>query len=200
MAQAPTRPISVVIAALGGQGGGVLSNWLVETAEASDYLAQATSVPGVAQRTGATFYYIELFPETEARASGREPVLALMPIPGDIDIVMASELAEAGRAVQRGFITRERTTVIASSHRDYAITETMALGDGRADPGAITSIVEQVAKRYIAFDMAQLAERTESVISSVLLGALAGSGVLPFERDAYETVIRKTGLAVGTCS
>ena len=56
------RPIKLTIAALGGQGGGVLADWLIEIAEAEDYIAQSTSVPGVAQRTGATIYYLEFFP------------------------------------------------------------------------------------------------------------------------------------------
>ena len=112
-----SRPIKLTIAALGGQGGGVLANWLVEIAAAQGYLAQSTSVPGVAQRTGATIYYLEFFPRTEAERVGREPIMALMPVPGDVDCVVASELAEAGRAIQRGLVSSDRTTLIASSHR-----------------------------------------------------------------------------------
>ena len=49
----------VLIAALGGEGGGVLADWLVQCAQHAGLVAQATSVPGVAQRTGSTSYYIE---------------------------------------------------------------------------------------------------------------------------------------------
>jgi len=117
------RPIKLCVAALGGQGGGVLADWLVEIAEAEGYLAQSTSVPGVAQRTGATIYYLEFFPRTAAERAGREPVMALMPVPGDVDCVVASELVEAGRAIQRGLVDPERTTLIASSHRSYSVAE-----------------------------------------------------------------------------
>ena len=48
------RTLKLTIAALGGQGGGVLTDWLIAIAEANDYIVQSTSVPGVAQRTGAT--------------------------------------------------------------------------------------------------------------------------------------------------
>jgi indolepyruvate ferredoxin oxidoreductase beta subunit len=48
------RPVSILIAALGGQGGGVLTDWIVGAAEHAGLPAQATSIPGVAQRTGAT--------------------------------------------------------------------------------------------------------------------------------------------------
>ncbi|MGA8939559.1 MAG: hypothetical protein WB439_10375, partial [Acidobacteriaceae bacterium] len=54
------KPISIAIFAIGGQGGGVLADWIVQLAELQGWAAQATSVPGVAQRTGATIYYIEL--------------------------------------------------------------------------------------------------------------------------------------------
>src|SRR5437016_10367292 len=102
---AEVRPITIAVVALGGEGGGVLADWIVDLAEHNGYLAQATSVPGVAQRTGSTIYYLEMFPEAAARAAGQEPVFALMPVPGEVDVVVASELMEAGRAVQRGFVT-----------------------------------------------------------------------------------------------
>ena len=57
------RPISLLLCALGGEGGGVLSQWLVDVAREAGYAAQATSIPGVAQRTGATTYYIEVLPQ-----------------------------------------------------------------------------------------------------------------------------------------
>src|ERR1700722_20766828 len=127
------KAITIAILAMGGEGGGVLADWIVDLAEHSGYRAQTTSVPGVAQRTGSTMYYVELFPEEAIRAAGKEPVLALMPVPGELDIVLASELMEAGRAVQRGFVSPDRTTLIASTNRVYSMTEKTAMGDGRVD-------------------------------------------------------------------
>ena len=57
------QPIKIAIFAMGGEGGGVLADWIVDMGEANGWVAQTTSVPGVAQRTGATIYYVELFPE-----------------------------------------------------------------------------------------------------------------------------------------
>lgn len=192
------RPIRLCIAALGGQGGGVLTDWLIEIAEAEGYLAQSTSVPGVAQRTGATIYYLEFFPRAEAERVGRDPVMALMPVPGDVDCVVASELVEAGRAIQRGLVDPEKTTLIASSHRAYSIFEKIALGQGAANEAELTALIRRQAKRLILFDMNAVAEQHHSVISSVLLGALCGRGVLPFGRQAFEAAIRKSGIAVET--
>jgi indolepyruvate ferredoxin oxidoreductase, beta subunit len=192
------RPIKLTIAALGGQGGGVLATWLVQVAEAEGYLAQSTSVPGVAQRTGATIYYLEFFPRAPAERAGREPVMAMMPATGDVDCVVASELAEAGRALQRGLITPDRTTLIASSHRTYTISEKSAMGHGVADADELAKLLRSQAKRVIMFDMDALAQEHKSVISSALLGAICGGNVLPFRQEAFAQVIKNSGISVAT--
>lgn len=187
------RPITVTIAALGGQGGGVVSDWLIDTARRAGYVAQATSVPGVAQRTGATIYYLEFFPVSALPADQRRPVFALMPNPGDVDVVIASEIMEAGRAMQRGLVT-DRTTLITSSHRIYAIQEKSHMGDGRADSIPVRDLARARAKQYIEFDMQAMAEANGSVISAAMLGALCGSGVLPFAVEHYLAAIRSSGI------
>jgi indolepyruvate ferredoxin oxidoreductase, beta subunit len=191
-------PFKLAIAALGGQGGAVLTGWLVEIAEANDYLVQTTSVPGVAQRTGATLYYLEFFARAGLKSDGREPVMALMPVAGDVDCVVAAELAEAGRSMARGLVTPGRTTLIASSHREFTIGERSAMGRSVATGGELIEIARNEAKRFILFDMAAMAAKHESVISAVLLGAIAGGAVLPFRKDAYVAAIRQSGLAVAT--
>ncbi|CAM3357129.1 indolepyruvate oxidoreductase subunit beta family protein [Paracidovorax anthurii] len=189
------EPIKIAILAMGGEGGGVLADWIVDLGEANGWFAQTTSVAGVAQRTGATIYYVELFPGAD-RPGARLPVLAQAPMPGDVDIVMASELMEAGRAVQRGFVTRDRTTLIGSTHRVYSIAEKMAMGDGRVDGDALLEQARRAARIFIGFDMAAAAERTGSVISAVLFGALCGSGTLPFNRQQFEQTIERGGVGV----
>lgn len=190
------RPLSVAILAVGGQGGGVLTKWLVDTAEANGYIAQSTFVAGVAQRTGATVYCVEMFSKDRAQALGRQPVFTPYPVPGDVDLVVVGEMAETGRAIQKGFVTPNITTLIASSHRIYSIQEKEALGDGIVDQAPVARVAQKVAKQFICFDMAAAAEETGSVISSVLLGAIAGAGALPFDRNAYEATIRESGRAV----
>ena len=196
MTAAAPRPITIAILAMGGEGGGVLAEWIVDLAEHGGYIAQMTSVPGVAQRTGATNYYVELFPKSATTSNTGPPVLGLTPVPGDVDIVIASELMEAGRAVQRGLVTPDRTTFIVSTNRVYAMTEKIAMADGRVDSGALLDGCRTAAKRLIAGDMAQLAELTGSMISSVLFGALAGANALPMQRMAFEAAIRRGGVGV----
>ena len=154
-----TRPLTIAIFAMGGEGGGVLADWIIDLAEHSGYIAQLTSVPGVAQRTGATNYYLEIF--RKPANGGREPVMGLLPMPGDIDVVIASELMEAGRAIQRGLVTPDRTTLIASTNRVFSMTERTAMADGRVDETALFEGCRSAAKSFHAFDMAALADATE---------------------------------------
>jgi indolepyruvate ferredoxin oxidoreductase beta subunit len=189
------QPIKIAILAMGGEGGGVLADWIVSLGEANGCFAQTTSVPGVAQRTGATIYYVELMPGAD-RPGAKPPVLALMPLPGDVDVVLCSELMEAGRAVQRGLVTPDRTTLVTSTHRVYSIAEKSAMGDGRVDSDVLLQNARGAARKLVAFDMAAAAEQAGSVISAVLFGALCGTGALPFTREQFEATIERGGVGV----
>lgn len=183
--------VKLAIMAVGGQGGGVLTNWIIDLAERNGYAAQATSVAGVAQRTGATIYYVEMLPESD-----RQPVFSLSPAEGDVDILIAAEMMEAGRAIMRGFVTADRTTLIASSHRALAVSEKIAPGSGLADSAAVRKAAEESARRFVAFDMEEMARQAGSVVSASLFGALAGSGALPFDAETYRETIRASGRGV----
>ena len=187
------RPITILIAALGGEGGGVMADWLIDAATKSGFPAQSTSIPGVAQRTGATTYYLEIFPVERAKLGGREPVLSLTPSPGNVDLMVASELIEAGRAMQNGYVSPERTTLIASTHRIYATIEKMQMADGRFDSERVLAAARELAKNSVLFDMRKLAQESGTVINAVLFGAMAGAGALPFARQACEEAIRRGG-------
>jgi indolepyruvate ferredoxin oxidoreductase, beta subunit len=189
----PDRPMTILIAALGGEGGGVMAEWLIDAATRCGFPAQSTSIPGVAQRTGATTYYLEIFPAKTEQLNGRVPVLSLTPSPGNVDIMVASELVEAGRAMLNGYVSPERTTLIASTHRIYATVEKMQMADGRFDSARVIEAGKQLAKQAVLFDMRELAQESGTVINAVLFGAMVGCGVLPMPRDACEQSIRRGG-------
>lgn len=183
--------IKLAVMAVGGQGGGVLGGWIEALARANGYAAQATSVAGVAQRTGATIYYIEMAPLAE-----RTPVFSLMPAAGDVDVLIAAEMMEAGRAIMRGFVTPDRTVLIGSTHRALAVSEKMVPGDGIASSDEVRAAIGVAARRSVLFDMDRVAIENGSVISASLFGALAGSGALPFPEAAFEEAIRAGGTGV----
>ncbi len=192
--------IKLAVLAVGGQGGGVITDWIVDVAEANGWYAQATSVPGVAQRTGATIYYVEMVPEVDDAGNGGTPVLSLMPAPGDVDIVLAAELMEAGRAMQRGLVTSDRTTLIASTDRTLAVIEKVVPGSGIGDSEAVLEAARAASKRFLGADLDRLAVASGSVISASLFGALAGSEALPFPLDSFEKTVAADGGKRGEAS
>src|ERR1051326_7640213 len=88
--------LSLLIPAVGGQGGGVLSEWIVDAALRAGFPTHGTSIPGVAQRTGSTTYYVELYSER----GGEEPAFSLYPVPGALDALVAPEFMEVGRMIE----------------------------------------------------------------------------------------------------
>ena len=195
MAKDTPRPITLLIAAMGGEGGGVLTSWIVSAARKAGYPVQATSIPGVAQRTGATTYHIEMVPAAAGKAE-RRPVLGLSPGVGDVDLVVASELMEAGRAIAGGFVTSDRTTTIASLSRSYLVTERMAMGDGRYNHPKLVAAVEKNSKQSLLLDLEAISRESGAMINAVMLGAIAGADALPIPAEAFEAAIRADGKAV----
>jgi indolepyruvate ferredoxin oxidoreductase beta subunit len=188
-----TQPITLLICALGGEGGGVLTEWLVDTALHAGYAAQATSIPGVAQRTGATTYYIEVFPLALSELGGKRPVFSLNPVPGALDAMISSELLETARQIGHGLASPDRTLVISSSARSLTTMERMQMADGRIDPADLVKLVQQFSRAHQVFDMSAIAKESGTVVSAVMLGAIAGSGLFPFQRGDYEAVVKSGG-------
>ena len=190
MTSSAPRPISVLIAALGGQGGGVLTDWIVASAEHAGLAAQATSIPGVAQRTGATTYYLEVHPVAAGPGAPR-PVFSLYPTPGDVDVIIASEFLEAGRTLELDYASPERTILVASTHRLFAIGERTVLGDGVFPAERLREAARALTRRTVAFDALAAARAAGSEVNAVLLGAFAATGALPIPDSAYEAAIRE---------
>jgi indolepyruvate ferredoxin oxidoreductase beta subunit len=188
-----SQPLSILLCALGGEGGGVLAEWLVDAARRAGYPAQATSIPGVAQRTGATTYYLEFSPVPASALGGRRPVFGLNPLPGRLDLLVSSELLETARQIGNGLASATHTRVITSSSRTLTTAEKMQMGDGRQDDAALLAVVRQHSQQHHVLDMAQLTREAGTVVSAVMLGCIAASGVLPFGRAVFEDVVRGEG-------
>jgi indolepyruvate ferredoxin oxidoreductase beta subunit len=107
--------------------------------------------------------------------------------------MVASELVEAGRAMVNGFVSPDRTTLVASTHRIYATAEKMQMADGRYDSERVSKAAQELAHQSLLFDMRKLAQESGTVINAVLFGAMAGSGVLPLSREVCEESIRQGG-------
>ncbi|MDH5771560.1 MAG: 2-oxoacid:acceptor oxidoreductase family protein [Rhodospirillaceae bacterium] len=187
------RPFTLLIGALGGEGGGVLTGWIVSACESAGLPVQATSIPGVAQRTGATTYYIEIWPE---QLTDKRPIFSLSPAPGEVDVVATTELVEAGRAIASGFVTPERTALIASNHRVYTTFEKMAPGDGRYDDERIVAAINARAKKHVLINMDRIASENRTRINAVMLGVLSTAGILPIGANLLRDAIKAGGKSV----
>jgi indolepyruvate ferredoxin oxidoreductase beta subunit len=184
--------ISLLIPAVGGQGGGVLSEWVVDAGLEDGLRVHGTSIPGVAQRTGSTTYYVEL----HTGRDGGEPAFSLYPVPGALDVLVAPEFLEVGRMIELGFVSPARTTVIASTHRLYSIHEKIATGRAIYPHEGLQRAAQSAARRLVAFDALALAREHGTEANAVLLGALAGSGVVPISESAFRMAIERRGVAV----
>jgi indolepyruvate ferredoxin oxidoreductase beta subunit len=191
-----SRPITLLVCALGGEGGGVLSEWLFELALQCGHSAQSTSIPGVAQRTGATTYYVEVCPLPDRDLQSRRPVFSLNPVPGAIDLLVSSELLETVRQIGLGMASAERSVVVSSTSRALTVAEKMQMADGRLSDEALLATVQRHCREAEVFDMASLARSTGTAVSAVLFGAIAATGLLPFPRLAFEDTIRRSGKGV----
>ena len=178
----------ILILALGGEGGGTLTEWVVEAGLACGWPIQATSIPGVAQRTGATSYYIECLPRNLAHGEIAPP-MCLAPLAGDLDLIVSSELLETARAIERGLSHPQRTQIISSTARSLTTQERIHMQDGRFDAQSIEQTARQACADLQLLDMTALARANGTVVSSVMFGALVGSGVLPLPRPICEKVL-----------
>lgn len=186
------RPLTLVFAALGGEGGGLLTDWIVDACTEAGLLVQATSIPGVAQRTGSTTYYMEIMcPPAEG-----EPLFGLYPAPGYVDMAVATDLVEAGRLVEKGYVTPDRTTLIASTHRVFAMSEKTAMGDGIFHAPRIVDAARRFARHLVLRDFAVAARNESSAVNALLLGAMSADAQFPVEPAALEHAIRARGVAV----
>ena len=145
------------------------------------------------QRTGATTYYVEVFPVPLSRLGGRIPVFSLYPVPGALDILVSSELLETVRQIGNGMASPRRTQVVSSSSRTLTTNERMQLGDGRMDTAALAEVVRRYSRVHHLFDMAAVTRDSGTVVSAVMFGALAATGVLPLSRADCEAAIRAGG-------
>ena len=186
------RPICMLVGALGGQGGGVLVDWLVDAARKAGYHAQGSSTPGVAQRTGATTYYFELFPEKNPE---KTPIFTFFPGSDDLDLMVAMEPTEAGRAIERGFVTKF-TTVLSATDRVYSTAEKVSAGDGRINIVPVISAIEKASKKLVQLDLSELSSGTSARGNAIVLGAIIGSGILPLTADECRDSIKSKNVAV----
>jgi indolepyruvate ferredoxin oxidoreductase beta subunit len=108
-----------------------------------------------------------------------------MPVEGGVDVVVATELLEAARMVERGFVSPDRTFVLASTHRALTVPEKSARGDGALDGEPLLKAIEARSRARFLFDLAAACREAGAFVSAVVLGAIAGLEVLPIDKESF---------------
>ena len=188
--------IKILIPAVGGQGGGVLTEWLIQAFQLEGYMCQAIGLPGLSQRGGSTTYYLEVHPTKVS--SNATVMFSQYPVPGDVDVILAQEFLELGRVLEEGYGS-EKTTIVASTHRIFSALEKMPISSGIYSDAKLEKIANEFSKEFIGFNALKLAKSNgldEMGINAILLGALAASGVLPVGEVSHHKAIEGLGIAV----
>ncbi|MCX7642785.1 MAG: indolepyruvate oxidoreductase subunit beta family protein [Armatimonadetes bacterium] len=188
-----TTPITVLVAAVGGQGGQLFSQWLFDAAKEAGFYPTGVGLPGLSQREGATVYYLEFFAEPEATA-----LFSPFPEKGKVQVLIGLELLELLRAVREGYLA-EDGVIIGSTHRVLTTDEKLPIWGNFVTSEQVLPILRQRSKQCVAFDAVQaakLAGLSELAANAILFGALASSGALPFPVEAFRRAIEHYGIAV----
>lgn len=183
------RARRVLIGTVGGQGGGVLSQWLVSGLLKAGWNARSTGLLGLSQRAGTVTYYCEAYP-----GIATEFVPSMYATPGDVDLVLAQELLELGRILSQGFAS-EDASIVGNSARYLTTREKMPAENGIYDYKIIEKAVRCLAPdRHYVFDAQKHAvEAGLSPLSSnaVLLGAAVASPAFSLSPATFIEAIKE---------
>ncbi len=188
--------IKILIPAVGGQGGGVLTEWLVQLFLIEGFEVQGVGLPGLSQRGGSTIYYLESYSKVEPDA--KPIIFSQYPLPGDIDIILAQEFLELGRVLELGYGS-DKTTIVSSTHRIYSTLEKMPLSSGIYSDENLHKLANAFSSRFVGLDALALAKERgmdELAINAILLGALGASEALPIAEASFLKAISQVGVAV----
>lgn len=176
--------------AFGAGGGAVLSDWLFDTAVRAGHSAQSTSLSRDPQAAGPGSYCVEISPVPDAALAGHRLAFSADTAPAGIDLLLSGELLDTLRQVAAGRVSPERTWVLSATSRALAVAGQRPAADERTNSAAVLATLAHHARATELLNLVEMARRADTVVPAVALGAVAASGVLPFERRAYEDTIR----------
>lgn len=195
--QSTSDIIKILIPAVGGQGGGVMTEWLVTAFLNSGFEVQSISLPGLAQRGGSTAYYIEAY-KADTTSSNSQLIFSQYPIPGDIDIILCQEFLELGRVLEQGYGSK-KTCIISSTHRIYSTPEKLPVSSGIFSDDKLHNLAIEFSSRFIGLDVKQIAKQNgmdDLAINAILFGALGASKSIALRSYNLRTAIESVGIAV----
>jgi len=167
----------VYFTGVGGQGTLLATSVLAEAAILAGYHAVTSEIHGMAQRGGVV-------ESTVMIGDVKSPIIS----DGEADILLGFEPVETYRAMRK---CSAHSVVI--SNTVPVMPYDVAIGKA-AYPNVekLFDFIQSRVKKLFTVDARALAEQAGALLSAnkVVLGALAGSNVLPIPREAFEETIR----------
>ena len=171
-------PLNLIIAGVGGQGN-ILASQIVATAGIKEGLyVTVGETYGASQRGGPVMSHI--------RFSARAQCGPLIP-EGEADIIVGLEPIEALRII--GDFGNPRTRVIVSPRPIYPIW----VLSGQATYPPVEDVLQRLGASLAEVNVVQAIKEGETGLAAnvVIVGALAGSRMLPIEIKNFEESIRE---------
>jgi indolepyruvate ferredoxin oxidoreductase beta subunit len=170
------KKISIVLTGIGGQGVITAANILGKAAVKANVHVYVSEIHGMAQRGGAVVCTVRM-------GDVESPLLPS----GTADVLLSMEPVEALRNIC--YVNKNTTVITAVTP---VIPFTVAVG-GETYP-KVDDIFKEIHKHAQLYkvDATEIAKNAGAVITknSVMLGALAASGILPFSSDILlETIL-----------
>ncbi len=190
--------LKILIPAVGGQGGGVLTEWFVQAFFLEGFEVQGIGLPGLSQRGGSTVYYLEAHPKINS--DEKQIIFSQYPVPGDVDVILAQEFLELGRVLEQGYGS-DKTTIVTSTHRIYSTLEKMPISSGIFSDENLRKLAINFSSKFIGFNALDIAKENgmdELGVNAILFGALGASDTLPISEATYLKAIEQAGVAVGS--
>ena len=175
-----SEELNIILAGVGGQGNVRGAQILGTAAVKAGYRARVSDVYGIAQRGGPVLSHVRI---------GRE-IYGSMVEEHRADVVVGLEPMEALRATSR--FLKPGGTVILSTRPIYPVE----VNTGKASYpklGEILAVIGKASKKIVTLDATQVAEEAGIPIAAniVVLGALAGLGILPFSEGVLKEAIKE---------
>lgn len=159
---------SIFITGVGGQGSLLASKIIAQAAMNAGQEVLVSEVHGMAQRGGVVESTVKI-------GDVHSPIL----LDGEADILIGFELSETLRALRKA---SKMTTILTST--DTIVPITVSLGKGQyPDRERTLAEIARTGKKVVTLPLVELAQQAGNAITAniVMIGALAGIGLLPFE-------------------
>lgn len=168
--------LDIFIAGVGGQGSLTASTLLARAAARAGIRVIAGEIHGMAQRGGVVTSTVRM-------GDVYGPIIPA----GRADVLLGFEPVETWRSI--GMANRQ--TLVITDTNTIVPSSVSLSGERYPEPDEVVTRLEQSFDRVIAIDATASATGLGNprAMSSVLLGALSGTGLLPFDDDALLAAI-----------